>query len=449
VSSIPLQSLPLLAEFAVAFTEPTFRRVSVLLFAALLTTGRRTVRNLLRTAGGLAPGDPSSYHRVLSAAKWSGLRLAALLARFVVRRFWPAGRIRVAGDDTVDEHRGKKVYGKARHRDPVRSSHSYTAYRYGHKWVVLALLVQFPFASRPWAIPLLVALYRSKEDNKKRGRQHKTPAALMQLLLRIVLRWFPDRQFVFAGDSGFGSHDQAAFAARQKGRLTLVSRYYPDANLYEAPPEVVGKRPAHRPRKKGARLPSPQEGVALYETCLAHVRWYGGGWRDVAYVSGVGHWYRAGEALVAVRWVYVHDLSGTHRDDYLYSTDPSLTPEQIIEEYTGRWNIETMFEEMRAYLGLETTRGRCPPTVLRAAPCLFGLYGLVALWYDHLAARGAAEGSVQWAGKQTTTFSDAISAVRRWLWKEWVFANADPGHAFAKLPEPLQEVLLYALAPAA
>src|SRR5262249_35676673 len=193
------------------------------------------------------------------------------------------------------------------------------------------------------------SMYRSKKNNKNRSRKPKTPAELMQLLLRIVLRWFPARQFVFAGDTGYGSHDQAAFAARPKGRLTLVSRYYGDANLYEAPP-VVGKKPAHRPRKKGARRPSPPEGVRLYPTQLPYVRWYGGGWRQVAYVSGIGHWYRAGADLVAVRWVYVHDLSGTHRDDYLYSTDPSLTPEQIIEEYTGRWNIETMFEEMRAYL---------------------------------------------------------------------------------------------------
>ncbi len=449
MSSLAIPSLPLLAAFAVTFTEPTFRRVSVLLLSALLTTGRRTVRNLLRTVGGLAQGDPSSYHRVLSAARWSGLCLAALLARRVMRRFGPADRIRLVGDDTVDEHRGQKVYGKARHRDPVRSSHSSTAYRYGHKWVVLAILVRFPFTARPWALPLLVALYRSKEDNPQRGRKHKTPAELMQLLLRIVLRWFPDRQFVFAGDTGFGSHAQAAFAARHKGRLTLVSRYYADANLYEAAPAVVGKQPAHRPRQKGARLPSPQEGVALDETCLAQVRWYGGGWRDVAYVSGVGHWYRAGEPLVAVRWVYVHDLSGTHRDDCLYSTDPALTPEQVIEEYTGRWNSETMFQEAGAYLGLETTRGRCQRTVLRAAPSLFGLYGLVALWYDHLAAQGVAEGAVRWANKQTATFSDAITAVRRWLCKEWVFANADPDHTVAKLPGPLQEVLLYALAPAA
>ncbi len=53
--------------------------------------------------------------------------------------------------------------GKGCHRDPVRSTHSYTAYRWGHKWVVLAILVKFPFASRAWALPVLAALYRNPE----------------------------------------------------------------------------------------------------------------------------------------------------------------------------------------------------------------------------------------------------------------------------------------------
>ena len=115
-----------------------------LALAAILTTGRRTIANLLRTARHLSHGDASSYQRVLSQAHWSGLRLAALLARLLVCHPWPTGRIRLAGDDTVDEHRGKKFYGKARHRDPVRSSHSSTAYRYGHKWVALCILVRLP-----------------------------------------------------------------------------------------------------------------------------------------------------------------------------------------------------------------------------------------------------------------------------------------------------------------
>jgi hypothetical protein len=421
--------------------------VQLLVVACILTTGRRTVTNLLRIVAHLRHGSSSSYHRVLSQAKWSGLRLAALLARFLIRHFWPRGPITLIGDDTVDEHRGQKVYGKARHRDPVRSSKNYTAYRYGHKWVVLAILIRFPFASRPWALPVLTALYRSPEDNRKRHRPHKTPAQLMQLLVRLLLRWFPERQFILAGDSTYGSHEQAFFAQGTKGRLHLVSHFYPDANLYEVPPPYAGNG---RPRVKGAKLPSPQEVVARSQRTRLNVSWYGGGRRDVEVVSGVGHWYKSGVGLVAVRWVYVHDLTGTHRDEYFYSTDVTMSPQEIIERYTERWNIETTFQEMRAYLGLETTRGWCAQTVLRAAPCLFGLYSVVALLYWQLPAEAQTEGEVDWEGKKAeVTFSDAITTVRRWLWTHWVFAEADHATAFAKLPEPLREVLLYALAPAA
>jgi hypothetical protein len=162
----------------------------------------------------------------------------------------------------------------------------------------------------------------------------------MQLLLRIVLRWFPDRPFVFAGDSGYGSHAMALFAHRQHGRLSLVSRFVADANLYDPPPVVVGKKPSGRPRQKGAKRPAPQTVVAEATRQSLTVSWYGGGRRRVQVVSAVGHWYKAGQGLVAVCWVYVHDQTGTHRDDYLYGSDTTLTSREILEEYTGRWNIE-------------------------------------------------------------------------------------------------------------
>lgn len=449
MASILTDALPVFLELAPAFTRPTFARAQLLVVAAVLTTGRRTIANLLRTLGALVPGQASSYHRVLSQARWSGLQLAALLLRFLLRSFWPTGRIPLVGDDTVDEHRGKKVYGKGRHRDAVRSSKNYTAFRYGHKWVVLAVLVSFPFAHRPWALPVLIALYRSPEENRRLGRPHKTPAQCMQLLLRLLLRWFPDRQFLFVGDSGFGSHAMASFAARQDGRLTLVSRFVADANLYDPPPVVVGKKPLGRPRQKGSKQPSPQAVVAGATRQRLTVSWYGGGRRRVEVVSAVGHWYKGGEGLVAVRWVYVHDRTGTHRDDYLYTTDLERTPQEIIEAYTARWNIETTFQETRAYLGLETTRGWKRETVLRAAPCLLGLYTLVSVWYWQLPASVKSDWGVLWAGKEAMTFSDAITAVRRWLWSDWVFATGGHDVAFAKLPNSLREVLFTALAPAA
>ena len=318
-----------------AFTRPTEQRFAVLLFAAILTTGSRTILNLLRTADVLAGGHPSSYHRVLSRRRWSTAALARAWTGYVLKRWLPTGTVLVAGDDTVFEHRGKKVYGKGRHRDAVRSSHSYTAYRYGHKWVVLAILVPVPWSNRPWALPVLCALYRTPDWNKQHGRPHKTPAQIMRQLLAVLLHWFPERRFQFVGDGNFGTHDLTAFAHRHRRRLALVSRFYPDANLYDLPATPTTRKKG-RPRSKGRKLPTPEQVVKRTKLLKnLNVAWYGGGRRDIAVATGTAHWYRAGDGLTPVRWVYVKDRTGTHRDEYFFTSDPDRTPQQIVEAYTA------------------------------------------------------------------------------------------------------------------
>jgi len=46
------------------------------------------------------------------------------------------------------------------------------------------------------------------------------------------------------------------------------------------------------------------------------------------------------------------------------------------------------------------------------------------------------------------TFSDAITAVRRWLWAETILEQADPQGEITKLPHDVRELLLAGLAPA-
>jgi hypothetical protein len=443
---LPPEARSLVQAVVFTFTNPTYQRFSALLIGAILTTGRRTVANLVRTLRHLAPGHLTDYQRVLSRAPWSGVALGCALARFLLQHVLPDGVVTLIGDDTVDGHKGKHVHGKARHRDPVRSTHSYTTWRYGHRWVVLAVLVKFPFATRPWALPVLVDLYRSGDDNRKRNRPHRTPAQLMCRLLRLVLIRFPDRTFVFVGDSGYGTHAVARFCHRHRSRLTLVSKLHPDANLFDPPPPYTGRG---RPRVKGDRLPKPRQ-VATTTPLLTAltVSWYGGGTRRVGVVQRTGHWYKGGEGLVPLRWVFVRDLTGTHREEYFFTTDTTLAPAQIIAHYASRWNIETTFQEVRAHLGLETTRGWRERTVLRAAPCLFGLYAVVAALFALLPPEKRG-GGVGWRGKGDVSFSDALCAVRRWLWAEAVLPQADARHEFQKLPEPVRELLFTTLAPAA
>jgi hypothetical protein len=443
---LPDRARQLLDSLAPAFTRPAFLRFVVLLLAALLTLGGRTVSNLLRTLGALAPGHFSSFHRVFSRCRWQGRRLARALATAILNRFLPQGPVHLVGDDTVAEHPGPRVYGKGCHRDPVRSTHSFTTYRWGHKWVVLAVLVRCPGARRLWALPTLVALYLTEEENTKQQRRHKTPSHLLRQQVCALLHWFPDRQFVLAADGNYATHELARLAARFPGRLTFVSKFYPDANLHAPAPAYAGNG---RPPKKGHELPSPAAVVAqTKKRQRLNVAWYGGGRRAVAVVTGTGLWYRSGEGTVPVRWVFVQDRTGTHRDEYFFTTDQHMSPTTLIETYTGRWNIETTFQELRSYVGLETTRGWCKNTVLRAEPCLFGLYTVVALLYVALPVRYARVRAVEWPGKRAVTFSDAITAVRRWLWQEWVFAIPRHSEAFQKLPPAFRSLLLSGLAPA-
>ncbi len=442
---LPAEARPLLDALAPVFTQPTFHRFVTLFGSAILTTGRRTVANILRTAAPPAQGHLTTYQRVLPSAEWSALHLACQLCRLVLALIPADQAVILVGDDTVDGHPGRKVYGKARHRDPVRSGHGCTAWRYDHKWVVLAVLIRFPWANRPWALPPLVDLHRGKEEDQKRRRPHRTPAQIMTTLLRVMLRWFPERRFVFVGDSGFGSHEMARFVHRHRVRLSLVSKLHPEANLFELPPPYGGKG---RPPVEGPRRPKPKEAVAAATLTPETIAWDGGGRREVGVTTGTGHRYKSGAGLVPLVWVFVQDRTGTHRDEYFFSTDVSMTATAMIAASCGRWNLEATFQEMRCLLGLETTRGWCRRTVLRAAPCLFGLYSVVALLRQGL-PESKRTGRVEWPGKQGVTFSDAITSARRWLSQEWVFPQAGGGTAIEQLPEPLHKILFYALAPAA
>src|SRR5262245_14994576 len=123
---IPDFALPVLTIFRPTFSSPTYNRFLVLLVGALLTTGRRTITNLLRIVGHQAPGHMSSYHRVFSRRHWSPWALAQGLMRFLLTYVVPTDPVFLAGDDTVAERPGPKVFGKGRHRDGIRSTHSYT-----------------------------------------------------------------------------------------------------------------------------------------------------------------------------------------------------------------------------------------------------------------------------------------------------------------------------------
>lgn len=443
---IPKNVRKLFTEISKEFASPVWERLLQLIIASIVLRGRKSIWRLLYCSGVELTGHFSTYHRIFSHRNWSTIGVARRLSTFIVQQFAPDGVLQLVGDDTVTQHRGESVYGKGCHRDAVRSSHSHLVHRWGHKWVVLSLRVCVPGAKRTWALPVLVALYRTPEENKRLGIRHKTPPELMEGLLSLWMRWFPERKSIFSGDGGFATHRLSRFASRHARRLTLVSKLIPGAVLHEAP-SPRGKKQKGRPRVVGARLPSPKQVVATRTRGrIVNVSWYGGGRRKVRVITGEGNWYRQGHGLVKIRWVHVLDLDGNHREEYFYSTDCRLDVTAIIEAFVGRWDIEVTFEEMREHLGLETSRGRTRNTVLRVEPSLFLLYTIVVFWYTQITSKKELEIKYSWHGKSSITFSDAMLAVRRSAWEHYIFQQPSLNSCVVKLGCTAKNLVFDALA---
>ncbi len=129
----------------------------------ILSHGRHTATAALRMVGSLAPGHFSSCHRLFSRASWSTWTLSRILTRMILELFGADDAILLAVDETTTEREGAKVYGKGCHCDAVRSTHVHTTYKWWDKWVVLAIVVKFPWARCPWSLPIIAALYRTEK----------------------------------------------------------------------------------------------------------------------------------------------------------------------------------------------------------------------------------------------------------------------------------------------
>jgi len=306
---------------------------------------------------------------------------------------------------------------------------------------VLAISVPIPLTGRRWALPVMSAWYRTPEVNRQEGRRHKTPAHLARQLTRVLIGWFPEKSFVLVGDGDFSSHETARWARRYRHRLTFVGRFYANAGLYDPPPPYTGNG---RPRVKGQRRPTPAEVAADAQRYKTKVDWYGGQRRKVSLVSGSGRWYKSGQGLVPLRWGCVEDREGTHRPDYFFSTDTSLTQTQIVQYYTMRWSIETTFQEVRAHLGFASTRHWSQVAVERVEVWLLSLFSLVSLIYlRHLQQRGSVLlPQWPWYHKSEPTFADALTLVRRQIWEESVFAHPLFTAGVKKLSRPVREKLV-------
>jgi len=413
----------------------------VLLIGAVLAPGRRTVAAALRAVGLTRERTYHKYHNVLSRAKWSARQGSRVLLEKVVSAFAGEGPLVFGIDDTIERRWGPKIKARGIYRDPVRSSRGHFVKASGLRWLSLMLLAPVNWAGRVWALPFLTVLCPSERFSQTHRKRHKKLTVWARQMVCQLRRWLPGRKLVVVGDSSFAAIELLAAAGPF---ATMVTRLRLDAALYDpAPPREAGQ--PGRPRKKGERLPKLEERLADSSTEWQEVEatwWYGHAEKRLEVATGTGVWYHPGMPVVPLRWVLVRDPDGALAPKGFLCTDQAAAPTDVLRWFVRRWSMEVTFEETRAHLGMETQRQWSDLAILRATPCLLGLFSLVALMACQLEGRGELHvRQSAWYEKEHATFSDALAAVRRALWRRRSFSMSDPPTETIKIPVPLLERL--------
>jgi hypothetical protein len=451
--TLPPKMVQALAPFALLFSKRVFQHVQVLVAGAILAPGRRTVSSALRAMGLDQHKRFHRYHRVLSRASWSSLKVSRTLLGLLVEAFVPEGSPLVVGiDETLERRWGKKISARGVYRDPVRSTHETFVKSSGLRWVCVMLLVEIPWASRVWALPFLSALAPSEGYAAARGRRHKKITEWAWQLLLQVRRWYPEREIVAVADLAYASLKLLSRCRSLSKPVTFITRLRLDAALYEpAPVRRPGQR--GRPRLKGERLPNLTEVAEDPRTVWKMTEianWYGSGERTIEIASQTAVWYSTGLFAVPIRWVLVRDPEGKFKPQALLCTDLSADPRKIVCWFVMRWQLEVTFQEARRHLGFETQRQWSEMAVRRTTPALLGLFSLVTLLADHQMSRaaGALRRQAAWYRKRHPTFVDALAVVRKELWAGATFYGSPAQSDTIKVPrayvERLTEAVCYA-----
>lgn len=413
-------------------TAPTFASLTTVL-TGWVFTNRHTVTRMILAAGSAAEKHFSSYHRLFSVARWSldalGLAVFDLIEPFL-------GSVVMLGlDDTLCRKRGLKMFGTGMHHDPLLSSRGKAIMNWGHSWVVLGVIVELPFRrGHYYCLPILFRLYLNKKSAAKHRRAYRTRPELAVKMLEQLCNHRKNQRFHVVADSAYGGQ---SVLCRLPTNCDLTSRLVKDARLYGVRPERK-RGTKGRPRKRGDRLPTPQEMLA--DRCRRVTLNIYGRAEDARLADRVAYVHAAPERPLRV--VAAEAVRGGRGQEAFYSTRSDATAEQVIAWYAMRWSLEVTNHDSKQHLGFEQPQGWTRRSVERTAPLAMLLYSLVVLWFAREGHRSWRPLVCPWyTSKTAPSFADMLSTLRRLSVRKQVLTLALGGPGSRKIKQLLEHAV--------
>jgi hypothetical protein len=278
----------------------------------------------------------------------------------------------------------------------------------------------------------LFRLYLNRAAAERARRAYKKRSELAVELLDRLCKAHPKRRFHALADSAYGGETVLGYLPRN---CDLTSRMPLNTRLHALPPARAPGTNC-RPRKRGERLPSPDQ-MRAERGRRVTLALYGRHDR-VRLVETIACCYRVPGRLLKI--VLVEPLVGGRPVQAFYSTQTEQTAEQVLSEYAGRWSIEETFFGSKTFLGFEEPQGWSRRAVLRTAPIAMLLYSLIVAWFAHVGHTLYRPLVRPWYRTKTRpSFADMLTTLKRACLREAVSARLAESH----LPENLLEPLLH------
>jgi len=275
-----------------------------------------------------------------------------------------AGRLLVVWDDSIHNKTGRGIFGGGFFHDPTAQLNQPT-YPGSQSVLVIGLLKRVK--GRWSCLPLAFRFYFMKKDPQAKaptaqqdGRTVPVQSKMTQAvpMLTAVARHFIGLPVLGVADSGFGNEGLLRPLRLSAWAFDLLSRLRSHIPLYDRPPErTPGQR--GRGRQYGTRLGSVSD-PAVLDRPLARVLpvFLDGTVRQVQAYDPV--WVlKHLRCRVRVVWVFRKSRWGA-----LFTTDRTLSVEQIIEYYGARWTIEAGFREIKQAIGSAKSQVRNAHSVI-------------------------------------------------------------------------------------
>jgi hypothetical protein len=399
-----------LSSFRGAFTAPTFFRFVVLAVGWLLVAdpdGGGCVTGALVAARVAGKRHWAAFHRFFSRAAWNpdvlGRKLFELLDALL------AALVVVAIDDTVCRKRGPYVFGASMHIDAVTSTRKRRNLVRGHCWVVLVVVVRVPWSNRQWAIPVLSRLYIGK---KEAGSAYRTKSVLAREMLDLFRTWLdPERRLRILLDSGY--MNRTVLTGLPFDRVEVIGSLKTNAAFFRPVGPSRRTRKGGRPRKKGRRLPTPAAMHNARRTPWTTVTLpHGTKTRTKQVLSLQVQWYGVlGQHVCHV--VLVREDSEKLRVVLCTTADKPVT--DLLEDGAQRWPIEVWNRDAKQIFGFADSPAHSRKAVLRTAPWVALLSGIVVVWFHRIYTRDLRLPLPQrpwYTTKQNLSFNDLVRAVQ-------------------------------------